>query len=329
MKKFLLTNSFVVGILVVVGLAWLWSEPGTKEGGLPLDLLKTWGVFFIFFSQGVTLPSKELRRGVTEWRLHLCIQLTTFVVFPILVALGLIFSQTFFQESDLRLGFLYLAFLPTTITSAVALTSVAGGNVSGALFNCTLSAVAGVFLVPTLSVFFIESGGSGAGLGLGGLFGSIALTILLPLALGQASQRWLQEVFVRHKAFVRRFNSGVILFIVWTAFSESFQRDIWSRVSGGDLLLTLVGTILLLLGASGLVWFVSGLWRFDWGSRITAFYCGGQKSLAMGLPLSAIIFAGSETVELSLLLIPLLCYHPLQLILGGWLMPRFRPAETA
>lgn len=327
MKKFLLTNSFVVGILLVVGLAALWSEPGTKEGGLPLDLLKTIGVFFIFFSQGVTLPSRELRKGVAEWRLHLCIQITTFVVFPIMVAVGLILSQTFFQDSNLRLGFLYLAFLPTTITSAVALTSVAGGNVSGALFNCTLSAVAGVFLVPTLSVLFIESGGTGEGMRLGGLFVSIALTILLPLVLGQITQRWLQETFVRHKVFVRRFNSGVILFIVWTAFSESFQRDIWSQVGGGDLLLTLVGTILLLLGASLLVWTVSGLLGFEWESRVTAFYCGGQKSLAMGLPLSAIIFAGSETVELSLLLIPLLCYHPLQLIFGGWLIPRFRPAE--
>ncbi|MDA3875265.1 MAG: bile acid:sodium symporter, partial [Kiritimatiellae bacterium] len=134
--------------------------------------------------------------------------------------------------------------------------------------------------------------------------------------------------FGGHKVFIRRFNSGVILFIVWTAFCQSFLRDVWTQVSGLDVLYTLLGVIVILCAGSSLVWAGSRVVHFPAPSRITAFYCGGQKSIAMGLPLSAMIFSGAGfEMELSLVLMPLLLFHPAQLILGGWLVPRFQRFE--
>lgn len=321
-KNLLTANAFVAWILGLVLLAWAFPELGGAESVIPVSLIRKVGVFLIFFNQGVQLPGEALRKGVLEWRLHLLVQLTTFLLFPLLVGAALWSASAVFDQPDLRMGFFYLAFLPTTVTSAVALTSVAEGNVTGALFNCTLSSVIGVFLVPFLCVTFLEIGGADGQVPLSGLLLSIALTILLPMILGQLLRPLLKEPFGKKKVLLRRFNNGVILFIVWGAFCQSFLRDVWSQVSTADLLMTMVSAVLLLLVISGWVWKASGWMKLAPASRIAAFYCGGQKTLAMGLPMSTLIFGGVESVELSLLLIPLLVYHPAQLILGGTLAPK-------
>jgi len=322
-KNVITANAFVAWIFGLVLLAWAFPELGGADSMLPVPLIRKLGVFLIFFNQGVQLPGEALKKGVLEWRLHLLIQLSTFLLFPVLVGSALWAASSVFEQPDLRMGFFYLSFLPTTVTSAVALTSVAEGNVTGALFNCSLSSVIGVFLVPFLCVTFLGVGGADGQVPLSGLLLSIAVTILLPMVLGQILRPVLKDSFGRHKVLLRRFNNGVILFIVWGAFCQSFLRDVWSRVSPADLALTVLTVVTLLVTASGIVWKGSAWIRLAPASRIAAFYCGGQKTLAMGLPMSALIFGGVEGVELSLLLIPLLVYHPTQLILGGILAPKF------
>src|SRR5690606_23670704 len=94
-------------------------------------------VAFVFFTQGLTLPAKALRDGASQWKLHLAVQGFGFVAFPLL---GLGFDALVGGRlaPDLRLGFLFLCVLPSTIVMAVALATVAGGNVPAAIFNAVL-----------------------------------------------------------------------------------------------------------------------------------------------------------------------------------------------
>jgi sodium/bile acid cotransporter 7 len=314
------TSSFALGLAAAAALAAVAPRWGSPDGPLPVAFLGLAGVFLIFFNQGVTLPREALRRGALEWRLHGCVQGTTYLMFPLLTGLGLWLGAPWFEQPELRRGFLYLAFLPTTVASAVALTALARGNVAGALFNCTLSSLIGVLLVPPLCVIFLGAGSAGGAGALGGMFGRIALTILLPLVLGQLARRWLNAPFARHPAAVRRTNAGVILFIVWSAFCESFTRGVWRAVGWADLGMTVGGVAALLAATGGWLWWVSARLALPHESRITAFFCGTQKSVAVGLPLSAMIFTTGGTA-LSLLLLPLLLYHAIQLVVGGWLVP--------
>lgn len=330
MKKRIAANAFVFNILLVVVAAAIFPVWGSKESVLPIGGLKLAGVFLIFFNQGVLLPGEALRQGFLEGKLHALVQLSTYVIFPLFVVFLLWVSSGFFIQPDLRMGFLYLAFLPTTVSSAVALTSVAEGNVSGALFNCTLSSLIGIFLVPLLCVLFLGQGGGESPMALVGILQNVSLTLLLPLALGQLARPVLKEIFSAHKQGIKHFNNGVILFIIWTAFCQSFLRNVWSQVSSAELGLSLLAAAVLLLGASTWTWWMSAKISLPIPSRITALFCGSQKSIAMGLPLSAMIFSGAdgEQIELSLLVIPLMIYHPLQLIFAGWLMPRLQALSS-
>ncbi|MEM0966226.1 MAG: bile acid:sodium symporter family protein [Verrucomicrobiota bacterium] len=323
MKQLLTANSFVVGIAVAILLAALAPEFGSESGILPVPLLKAVGIFFIFFLQGVLLPLGELKKGLTDWKLHLCVQTTTFLFFPVVVSAALAAFSSQFAQPDLRLGFLYLSFLPTTIASAIALTTTSNGNVSGALFNTTLSNVGGIFLVPFLCLGFLGLSGTFQQIEVGPILIGILLKIILPLLLGQGCRWFLKGWAERHKVGIRRFNNTVILFIVYAAFCQSFTEDVWTTIEGPVLLLTFIGALVLLAVASFYVWFLSGLIRLDPPTRVAAFFCGSQKTLAVGLPLSVMIFGQDGLhADLSLLMVPLLVYHPAQLVLGGWLSPR-------
>jgi sodium/bile acid cotransporter 7 len=50
--------------------------------------------------------------------------------------------------------------------------------------------------------------------------------------------------------------------------------------------------------------------------------CAPQKTLAAGVPMAQLVFAGHP--GLGLILLPVLVYHPVQLIVGAWLIPRLR-----
>jgi hypothetical protein len=114
-----------------VALAWVIPDLGSADGPLKTSFSTKAGVALIFLIQGLTLPSTALRKGLSQWRLHLLVQSFTFLVFPVM---GIVLDRLAggWLAPDLRLGFLYLAVLPSTITTSVILTGMAGGNIEPA-----------------------------------------------------------------------------------------------------------------------------------------------------------------------------------------------------
>jgi sodium/bile acid cotransporter 7 len=63
------------------------------------------------------------------------------------------------------------------------------------------------------------------------------------------------------------------------------------------------------------------------GDGVAAEFCAVQKTLASGVPLAGVIFAGDPRT--GLILLPLLIYHPLQLTLHGAMAARLARAKAA
>ena len=120
-------NLFVLLIIAMVGLAWLFPEPGSTNGPLHLVQVGNVGVTLIFFFYGLKLEPAKLLAGLGHWKMHALIQTTTFLTFPLLILLLRTIFYT--SESDLLwLGALYLAALPSTVSSSVVMVSIAGGT---------------------------------------------------------------------------------------------------------------------------------------------------------------------------------------------------------
>ena len=138
---------FLVGIAAAMALAWVAPGPGAEGGWLHPELLTKLGVALIFFLHGLGLSTAALRAGAANWRLHLVVQGATFVAFPLLTV-GLVALAGGVLSHDLKLGFYYLGALPSTVSSSVAMTAAARGNVAAAIFNATLSSLLGVVATP-------------------------------------------------------------------------------------------------------------------------------------------------------------------------------------
>jgi sodium/bile acid cotransporter 7 len=76
---------FLAALILVVLAAALWPAGGAKGGSLHIDWVSSYGIAIVFFLYGLTLAPERLRQGMGHWRLHLTVQLGTFVLFPIVV----------------------------------------------------------------------------------------------------------------------------------------------------------------------------------------------------------------------------------------------------
>ena len=80
---------------------------------------------------------------------------------------------------------------------------------------------------------------------------------------------------------------------------------------------------MLLLFAHLGAWLLSGVLRLDRANRITMLFAGAQKSIAMGAPLAAVLFAPQAA---GIVLLPILLYHLVQLVFAAPLAARLKPA---
>ncbi|RFO97627.1 bile acid:sodium symporter [Rhodoferax lacus] len=303
---------FMKGMVLVVALAFVWPGPGAQGGFLHPDVLNKVGIALVFFLNGLGLPLAALREGVSRWRVHLLVQLSTFLLFPLL-GLALIKVSDGWMAPDLQLGFFYLCALPSTVSSSVALTAAARGNVPVALFNATLSSLIGVVLTPLWMAWAM--GHEGTAFEVGPVVVNLLVWVVLPLVAGQAARPWLQHWAARHKPRLQIVDRVTILMLVYTSFSDSVQQGIWHSYGWTVLLQTvLLGSALffVVLGLTNLVSRRMGLPDED---RIAAVLCGSKKTLASGVPMAHLIFGANPA--LGLILIPIMIYHPLQLAICG------------
>lgn len=310
-------NWFLAGMAAAVLLATAAPGVGRTGGPLHAELATTGGVFLIFFLHGIWLAPAALRAGAARWRLHVFVQVSTFVAFPLL-GLATRSAAGRLLPPDLVLGVLFLCALPSTITSSVALTGVARGNVVGALFNASLSSLLGVLVTPLLVAALV--GGSGA-LALGPAMARIGKLIVAPLLLGQALRPLVGERLARWRKAAGLVDRLVVLSIVWVSFCDAVAGGLWTRFRLGTIAATAGCALALLLTALVLTWRGARLLRFPVEDEIAAVFCGSVKALAIGVPMANAMFAGSPV--LGAIVLPIMFYHPLQLLLGSVLAERY------
>ena len=312
---------FLPAMAGAVVLAALAPAVGATGGPLHVETVTKVGVMIAFFVYGLTLSFAALTGGAMNWRLHLAVQMGTFLIFPI-AGFGLVKVAALWMSADLRFGFIYLCALPSTISSSVALTAVARGNVPGAVFNATLSSLLGVVLTPLW--LYVLAGVAGAQGDLGSSIFDIARMLVLPMALGQLCRPVLGAWAARHRAKLQLTDRCLILFLIYSSFCDSFAHKIWAGHSLTLLVGITVGSGVLFAVLVFAMVGVARLLGFDHGDRVALIFCGSKKSLAQGVIMAKVLLAAHPAA--GLVLLPLMIYHALQLVVGGILAPRWASA---
>ncbi|SQG00545.1 transporter [Paucimonas lemoignei] len=307
--KRVVTDWFLCGMVLATVLAYFFPGFGATGGGMHAEWVINIGVFVVFFLHGVNLSSEQIKHGLKNWRLHIMVQAFTFVVFPVI---WLICNKAFgsYVPALLMLGFLYLCALPSTISSSVALTGSAGGNVPAAILNASMSSVFGIFMTPWLVSLVIGTGSGG--IDLGPTLLKLSLMLLLPLVLGQLLRPLIGKFFAKHKKYTNLIDKIVILLLVYAAFCNSMVSGLWQTQGNSVIAMAFIGSAVLLVVILLLTTGTARLLKFNHADKVAAVFCATKKSLAAGAPMAALIFGNNPA--LGLILLPIMIYHPLQLI---------------
>jgi sodium/bile acid cotransporter 7 len=316
-------DPYIALMLATVALAAVLpaNGDGAEIAGIAADA----GIIFLFFLYGARLSPATALSGLMEWRLHIAVFASTFVLFPLLgLALAALAPPSF--PPLLVTGFVFLCVLPSTVQSSIAFTSIARGNVAAAICAATASNILGVFLSPALAGWLLPT--SGVTLSFD-VFRDITLQLLAPFLAGQLMRPLVASFIERNKRWLGYVDRGSILLIIYTAFSKGVVDHIWSHVSIGDLLVLVLALCTLLaiaLVVTGLVG--RKLMALSVENEIVLQFCGSKKSLASGLPMASVLFTGPA---ISLVVLPLMIFHQIQLIVCAVLARRYnlRAAEPS
>jgi sodium/bile acid cotransporter 7 len=293
-------------MMIVLGY-WL---PGIEKV-IPLEQISTIGIAGIFFFYGLKLSPEQLKKGLCNWKLHMLVQSSTFLIFPAMALSVYPFIYT--QEyMTLWLAVFFFASLPSTVSSSVVMVSIAKGNIPGAIFNASISGLIGIIATPIWMGLFLEAGGEG-NFKFGHILLQLIIKILLPVVLGLILHRFWGDFAKQHKEKLNIFDKTVILIIVFKSFSHSFSSGIFKGISALELCVVGLGVIALFFIVYYLIMFMSNLLNFNQEDRITALFCGSKKSLMHGTVFSNVLFAGMSTA--GIFLVPIMIYHAFQLVI--------------
>ena len=315
-------------LLLIATVALAAVLPARGEAARVAEVAVTVAVALLFFLYGARLAPAAIWAGLTHWRLQGLVFLSTFALFPLL-GLAVSGAARAWLPGEIAAGILFLTLLPSTVQSSIAFTGIAGGNVPAALCSASVSNLVGTVLTPVIvAVVFPLTGllpaAAGGGVSLHAIEG-IAAQILLPFVAGQAARPLIGDWIARHKGPTSLVDRGSILLVVYAAFSEGMVAGIWQAVSALDLALVLVCDGVLLAAVIAATTWMSRALGFSKPDEIAIVFCGSKKSMASGIPMATILFAGSSV---SLIVLPLMIFHQVQLFVCAVLARRYA-AQTA
>lgn len=311
-----LFDGFTLALIATVVLAALLPCEGRVA--IAFDDITIAGIAVLFFLHGARLSREAILAGLTNWKLHVLVLACTFALFPLLgLALkplaGLVLTPT------LYLGLLFLCCLPSTVQSSIAFTAIARGNVPAAVCAASLSNLAGVFVTPLLVTLLLATrGDSGSPLR---AIGDIVLQLLVPFVLGHLLRPWVGATVERWRRVLGFTDRGTVLLIVYVAFSASVVEGLWHQVPIEALLGTFAVVALLLAVVLIATTLLSRRLGFAREDEIAIVFCGSKKSLASGVPMAKILFAGNPA--LGMLVLPVMLFHQIQLMACAVLAQRY------
>ncbi|NXI04874.1 NTCP7 protein, partial [Pachycephala philippinensis] len=279
----------------------------------------------IFFNSGLSLKTEELTGALMHVKLHLFVQIFTLVFFPTAIWVFLqLLSITPINEWLLK-GLQTVGCMPPPVSSAVILTKAVGGNEAAAIFNSAFGSflVSNTgFIANALIVSFLLLGSSSS-VPFTSIFSQLFMTVVVPLIIGQIVRRYIKDWLERKKPPFGAISSCVLLMIIYTTFCDTFANP---NIDLDKFSLIIIVFIIFSIQMSFM--FLTFLFStrnnstFTPADTVAIVFCSTHKSLTLGIPMLKIVFAGYE--HLSLISVPLLIYHPAQILLGSLLVPTIK-----
>ena len=179
----------------------------------------------------------------------------------------------------------------------------------------------GIVISPLLILAFIGVSGD---VDIGKTFYELSLCVILPMIVGQVlrqTSKTLVEFTKKYKGYFSQAQQYCLVFIIYTTFCRTFSEERESNI--GDIFLMILFQLFLLLTSMVVAWVLLRLlFRDEPELRVMGLFGCTHKTVAVGVPLINAIYGGDPNAGLYTL--PLLIWHPMQLMIGSALCPRLK-----
>ena len=320
MLKLLALDRFTILLIAMVVLATFFPVSG--QVAYYFNILTTVAIAILFFLHGAKLSREAVVQGMLHWKMHALVFAFTFAIFPVIGLLAKPVLEPLLGQ-QLYWGFLFMCFLPSTVQSSIAFTSIAKGNVAGAVCSASFSNIIGMFITPILVSYFIL-GQSQHGFDPTQSIVQITLLLLVPFVLGQLLRPYVFPYMIKLPSLVKAFDQGSILMVVYGAFSSAVVAGLWHQISGLALLYLVLACSVLLTIVMLLASYLPKWLGFNHADQVTIFFCSSKKTLASGVPMAQILFIGQP---LGMIVLPIMVFHQIQLMVCGVIANRWSKSK--
>ena len=301
MLGFLQRQFLPIGLLAVAAVGFFFPRPGLYMAELPTQYV---AVSIIFLLSGLMLKTDEVHAALVAWKAMSwgCVSILFATPF-----LGAAIAFQLPMEPAFQFGLALFCCMPTTLTSGVALTAQARGNVALALLLTVLTNTAGIFTVPFVLAHLLSSLGQ-VELSAGDLFAKLCLSMLLPLGIGKYLRRFAVAWIDAQRARLSLASNAALISIPWMKFSESSGQ--LAEVEPVSLLVLVVSGLaihaLYLLLNGG----VCVLLQLEAAARRAVVLMTSQKTLPVAMTVLAFLPDSAVSPELKgLIAIPCIVFH--------------------
>lgn len=310
MLKLFALDRFSILLIMMVILATV--VPVSGSAAHVFSGVTSLAIAILFFLHGAKLSREAVVEGIIHWKLHVVVFAFTFVLFPLL---GLLAKPILLPllGQQLYWGFLFMCFLPSTVQSSIAFTSVAKGNVASAVCSASFSNIIGMFITPVLVSFFIL-GRSQHNFDPSSSIIQITLLLLIPFILGQMLRSYVYPYMLKKPSIIKAFDQGTILMVVYGAFSSAVIAGLWLVLSWKTLFILILACSVFLTIIMLLAFYIPKWLGFNRADQVAMFFCSSKKTLASGVPMAQILFIGQP---LGMIVLPIMIFHQIQLMVCG------------
>ncbi|KAL4769006.1 putative sodium bile acid cotransporter [Aspergillus nidulans var. acristatus] len=353
---FILHQWLIIGIGVACLLGYFFPNVAKHGGIIRSEYSILYGaVAIVFLISGLSIPQDKLVRQLFNWRLHLLVQVTSFLFIPALVLavvhVILACNKTGRIDRAVLAGYIFTACIPTTIASNVVMTRSAGGDDAAALAEVLIANILGPFvtagwtvtLLPASKEFDVwRNQDEDLRAMYRDVFKQLGLAVLLPLAVGQLVRfLWPEKTgHILQKYKLAKLGSFCLLLMIWSTFSSCFATGALQGLSTESIVFVVLFNIALYLFLTALCFSISrppqglcvrttfGRWQFlkqmSVEETIAVCFCGPAKSTALGIPLLYAMWTPVDLYIKAKTSVPVLLYTTEQLFVAHFFVHAFR-----
>ncbi len=313
--QFFFKQFLPVGLVIAALVGFLAPAPGLFMASLPTQYI---AVSIIFICSGLTLRTDEIKAALSSWTATAWGSASILFITPLI---GTLIAFQLPLDRSFQLGLALFCCMPTTLSSGLALTAQARGNVALALLLTVLTNTVGIVTVPFVLALLLASLGQ-VELSAQALLVKLCFSILLPLAVGKYLRRWVHAWVDRNRVHLTMTSNAALISIPWMKFSESSDRLAQIALSS-----------LLILVVSGLAIHVFFLLLNDGAARLLKLalplrkamvLLASQKTLPVAMTVLAFLPEESVSAELKgLIAIPCITFHLGQIFLDAFIATRW------